>query len=98
MDIMQIILLALFVEAIIQIFKPIWNKSATQLTVTEWISMGVGVVFAVIAKINMLDGLVPIDSPILLYLLYGMTGLAIGRGPSFLHDLWAKLSTKTTDK
>lgn len=98
MSIISFILIAMFIEAIISIFKPIWNKEATPITVPEYISMVLGVFIAVIAKLNLLDGLVTVNNTILLYLFYVMSGIALGRGPSFIYDLWQKFkSTSGTD-
>ena len=56
-DILSMMVIALFIEAITQIFKPVWDKSATPLTVPEWLSMLIGIFIAVAARINMLDGM-----------------------------------------
>lgn len=95
MSIISFILIAMFIEAIISIFKPVWNKEATPITVPEYISMGLGVFIAVIAKLNLLDGLVTVDNIILLYVFYVMSGIALGRGPSFIYDLWQKFKTSS---
>lgn len=91
MDLANLIILALFVEAIVQTIKPIWDKTAGKITIAEIVSMGIGVVIAVIAKINFLAGLIEITQPVLLYVLYSFTGVALGRGPSFVHDLWKRV-------
>jgi len=91
MDLANLIILALFVEAIVQTIKPIWDKTAGMITVAEIVSMGIGIVIAVVAKINFLAGVVEISEPVLLYVLYALTGVALGRGPSFVHDLWKKM-------
>ena len=91
MDLANLIILALFVEAIVQTMKPIWDKSAGKITTAEIVSMGIGVVLAVVAKINFLAGVLDVTQPVLLYLLYALTGVALGRGPSFVHDLWEKI-------
>ena len=93
MDLANLIILALFVEAIVQTMKPIWDKTAGKVTVAEIVSMGIGVVIAVVAKINFLAAVVDVTHPVLLYTLYLLTGVALGRGPSFLHDLWMKINT-----
>lgn len=90
-EIFSMMVIALFIEAVIQIFKPVWDKSASPLTVPEWMSMLIGIFIAVAARINMLDGLIPVDNIVLVYLFYIFTGIALGRGPSFVHDLWQKL-------
>lgn len=97
MSIISFILIAMFIEAIISIFKPIWDKTAIPITVPEYISMAVGVFIAVIAKLNLLDGLVTVSSTILMYLFYVMSGIALGRGPSFIYDLWNKFKTASSD-
>ena len=91
MDLANLIILALFVEAIVQTMKPIWDKNAGKITVAEIVSMGIGIVIAVVAKINFLAGVMEISEPVLLYALYALTGVALGRGPSFVHDLWNKM-------
>ena len=90
-DILSMMVIALFIEAITQIFKPVWDKSATPLTVPEWLSMLIGIFIAVAARINMLDGMMQTDNIVLVYLFYIFTGIAIGRGPSFVHDLWSRI-------
>lgn len=91
MDLVNLIILALFVEAVVQTLKPLWDKAAGGITVAEIVSMGIGVVIAVIAKINFLAGVVNVTQPVLLFVLYVLTGIALGRGPSFVHDLWIKV-------
>ncbi len=98
MDLANLIILALFVEAIVQTLKPLWDKTAGKITVAEIVSMGIGVVIAVVAKINFLAGMVEITEPVLLYVLYALTGVALGRGPSFVHDLWGKMRESLTYK
>ena len=40
----------------------------------------------------MLDAVVVIETPGWVeYLFYVMTGIALGRGPSFLYDLWKRI-------
>lgn len=94
MDLANLIILALFVEAIVQTVKPIWDKVAGKITVAEIVSMGIGIVIAVVAKINFLTGVVHFTQPLLLYVLYVLTGVALGRGPSFTHDLWMAIREK----
>jgi hypothetical protein len=90
MNLISIILIAMLVEAVIQAIKPLWDKTAKPLTVPELISMGIGVVIALVGKINLIGALVITENIILLYIFYILTGIAIGRGPSFIHDVWAK--------
>lgn len=93
LEITDVILIALFIEAIVNALKPIWTKGETQFTVSEYVSMGMGVLLAVSCKINMLAYMVEIiDYPIWVeYIFYVLTGIAIGRGTNFLYDLWNKL-------
>ena len=94
MDLANLIILALFVEAIVQTIKPIWDKTAGKITTAEIVSMAIGILISVVAKINFLAGVIEISQPMLLYVLYALTGVALGRGPSFVHDLWGKLKIK----
>jgi len=94
MDLANLIILALFVEAIVQTIKPLWDKTAGKITVAEIVSMGIGIVIAVVAKINFLAGVLDISEPALLYVLYALTGVALGRGPSFVHDLWGRIRAR----
>lgn len=98
MDLANLIILALFVEAIVQTIKPIWDKTAGKITVAEIVSMAIGVVIAVVAKINFIAGVVEVTQPVLLYVLYSLTGVALGRGPSFVHDLWGKIKESILSK
>lgn len=91
MNITDLIMIALFIEAVVNVLKPIWDKSAGKITVAEIVSMSVGVVIAVVAKINFMSGVVDITEPVLVYLMYVLTGVALGRGPSFVYDLWQKI-------
>jgi len=91
MTITNLILIALFVEAIVQQLKPLWDKTAGKITVAEIVSMCLGILIAIVARINFLAGVVDITQPVLLYVMYVLTGVALGRGPSFVHDLWVKI-------
>ena len=91
MDLANLIILALFVEAIVQTIKPIWDKTTGKITIAEIVSMCIGILIAIVAKINFLAGVIEIAQPALLYVLYALTGVALGRGPSFVHDLWGKI-------
>ena len=65
MTLTNLVLIALFVEAIVQQLKPIWDKTAGKVTVAEIVSMCLGVLIAVVAKINFLAGVVEISQPLL---------------------------------
>lgn len=97
MTLTNLVLIALFVEAIVQQLKPIWDKTAGKITVAEIVSMCLGVLIAVVAKINFLAGVIDITQPVLLYILYVLTGIALGRGPSFVHDLWVKIKANLSE-
>lgn len=98
MTITNLILIALFVEAIVQQLKPLWDKTAGKITVAEIVSMSLGVLIAIVAKINFLAGVVEISQPLLQYVMYILTGVALGRGPSFVHDLWVKIKNGITSE
>jgi len=92
------ILIALFIEAIVQQLKPLWDRTAGKITIAEVVSMCIGVLIAVVAKVNFLAGVVEITQPVLLYAMYVLTGVALGRGPSFVHDLWVKIRDSIANK
>ena len=92
----QIIMLALFVEAIVSALKPVWKDGGKGLSVTEIVSIVIGVVLAVAMRIDLFTTLVDVDllweTPTWLdYVFYAMSGVAIGRGPSFIYDLWVNI-------
>ncbi len=92
MQITDIILIALFIEAIVNAIKPIWVKEGEKFTVSEYVSMAMGILLAVSCKINMLAYVVEVNYPLWVeYIFYVLTGVAIGRGTNFLYDLWKKL-------
>ena len=91
-EIANIILMALFIEAVVDALKPLWTKEGEKFTVAEYVSMGIGILLAVSCKINMLSMVVQAEYPVWVeYIFYVLTGIAIGRGTNFLYDLWAKL-------
>ena len=98
MTIISYILIALFIEAIINIFKPLWNNEADKITVPEYIAMGLGVLIANFIGANILDGLITVDSVIVTRIFYCMTGIAMGRGPSFIYDLWGSLKSSANSE
>lgn len=88
----DVILIALFIEAIVNALKPLWTKGEGQLTVSDYVSMGMGVLLAVTCRINMLAFVLDANYPEWVeYIFYALTGVAIGRGTNFLYDLWGKL-------
>lgn len=89
----DLILIALFIEAIVNAIKPIWTGE-NKLTASEYVSMAIGILLAVACKIDMLGYVVEIEYPFPVwveYVFYVLTGIAIGRGTNFLYDLWGKL-------
>lgn len=95
MDILSLLLIAFFIEAVIDAIKPLWNPDTQKLSMTEIASMALGVLVAVALKLNMLEfaGITLLVAPWVNYIFYVCTGIAIGRGPSFLFDLWNHLKT-----
>ncbi|MBQ8111380.1 MAG: hypothetical protein IJ124_14585 [Clostridia bacterium] len=92
----NIIMLALFVEAIVSAIKPLWKDGGKGLSVTEIVSIVVGIVMAVALRIDLFRVLVESEviwdaPPWVDYVFYVMTGVAIGRGPSFIYDLWQEI-------
>ena len=92
MTITDMLMIALFIEAIVNALKPIWQEDGEKMTASEYVAMGFGVIFAVSCKINMLAYVVDVETvPWMNYFFYAMTGIAIGRGTNFLYDLWEKM-------
>jgi len=91
-QITDIILIALFIEAIVNALKPLWTKGENKMTVSEIVAMGMGILLAVTCKINMLTYIVELTYPAwVTYIFYVLTGIALGRGTNFVYDLWNKL-------
>lgn len=98
-SISDMILIALFIEAIVNALKPIWEEGGQKLTASEYVAMGLGVIFAMCCKLNLLSGVVETDYPAWMnYVFYALTGIAIGRGTNFLYDLWDKLKAWKSGK
>ena len=92
MTITDMLIIALFIEAIVNALKPIWQEDGEKMTASEYVAMGFGVIFAVSCKINMLAYVVDVETaPWMNYFFYALTGIAIGRGTNFLYDLWEKM-------
>ena len=97
MNIVMIIVFAILIEAIVQLVKPLWGeKLIGKLSITEIVSMALGVLIAVLARLNVADAL-GVTQPAVLYIMYVFTGMAMGRGASFIHDLWLKISVSIGD-
>lgn len=91
-QITDIIMIALFIEAIVNALKPLWTKDGDRMTVSELVSMGMGILLAVTCKINMLAYVVELTYPAwVTTIFYVLTGIALGRGTNFVYDLWKKL-------
>lgn len=97
-SISALITIALFIEALVQVIKPIYNEEAKKFSIPEIISVAAGILVAVIGKINLLEGLITTDNIVAIYILYGLSGIALGRGPSFVHDLWSKIKIFNIDQ
>lgn len=94
MEFFNVLLIALFIEAIVNTLKPIWTKGEKKMSVSEYVAMGIGILLAVSCKIDMLGYIVELTWPMpgwVQYIFYVLTGIAIGRGTNFLYDLWNKL-------
>lgn len=93
---MMLILIALFIEAIVSAIKPLWSRDGERMSVAEIVSIIVGVLLAVTCRLDILrlvagDDILANSPPWVEYIFYVMSGVAIGRGPSFLWDLWQKI-------
>lgn len=91
-QITDIILIALFIEAIVNALKPLWTQGENKMTISELVAMGMGILLAVTCKINMLATIVELTYPAwVTVIFYVLTGIALGRGTNFVYDLWNKL-------
>ena len=93
MEIMNLLLLALLIETVVTVVKPLWSRDGKRMSVAEGVSILLGVLLAVALKINLMtfltDWAAVNDAPEWVkYVFYALTGIALGRGPSFLYDLW----------
>lgn len=91
-----IMIVSLFVAAVVDCIKPLWSKNGAKVEVAEIVSMCVGVVIAVSCRINLLyyisDAYIQLGAPKFVeYIFYVMTGIAMGRGASFLKDIWERV-------
>ena len=98
-QITDIILIALFIEAIVNALKPLWTAGENKMTVSELVAMGMGILLAVTCKINMLAYVVELTYPDwVTVIFYVLTGIALGRGTNFVYDLWNKLKEWQTSQ
>lgn len=101
MQYINIILIAMFIEAIVTAIKPLWSKEdGKKMSVAEIVSIVIGIVLAVSCKLNMLayfadETFLAGAPPWVLYIFYVLTGIALGRGPSFIWDLWQRIKKAT---
>lgn len=91
----SIIVIALFIEAVVGALKPLWKADGKSMTVTEIVSICIGVLIAVLTKMDIVSHVCDYsiwDMPKWgVYVFYVMTGIGIGRGPSFVYDLWKSM-------
>jgi hypothetical protein len=97
MQYINIVLIAMFIEGVVTAIKPLWSRNGSEeMSVSEIVSIVIGIVLAVSCRINMLAYFVQdsflAETPVFVhYIFYAMTGVALGRGPSFLWDLWNRI-------
>lgn len=81
MQITDVILIALFIEAIVNVLKPIWCKEDGGLSISEYVSMGLGILLAVACRINMLAYVVETTYPLWVeYTLWNLAKKLLGKG------------------
>lgn len=90
MSIINIITVALLVEAIWETLKMVWQKGKVNINAIG--SLIVGIFIAVVAKVDLfnLQGII-ITIP---YVPYILTGILISRGSNFIHELYNNISSK----
>ncbi len=89
-SIIQMLVISVFIEAVVQVIKPMF-KSNLKLAKWDFISIGLGVAIALSMELNLLEGIVEANNEITLFFFRLFSGVALGRGPSFIHDLWRRL-------
>lgn len=96
MPIVNVLLLSILIEAVVSAIKPLWSKGSERMSVSEIVSIFLGIVLAVSCRLNVMEYLAEWEviadaPPFVYYIFYILTGIALGRGPSFLWDLWQRL-------
>ena len=88
-----ILMLALFIEAIVDALKPLWSKdSDKRMSASEIVSIVIGIFVALACRLNLLEMVAAFEYPTwMAYVFYVMTGIAIGRGTNFIYDLWGRM-------
>ena len=90
----SVIVLALFIEAVVSAIKPLWTQGE-KMGPSEIVPICIGIVLAVALKIDLLSYVSEYTlfnmPPWAYYIFYVMSGIAIGRGPSFVYDLWESI-------
>jgi len=89
MNIIQLIIVALIVEAVWETAKMTWQHGKVDVDRIGSICLGILLAFG--AKV---DFLALVGIPLIIpYLGYVLTGLIISRGSNFVHDLWVSLQS-----
>jgi len=88
-----LIMAAFLVEFVVQALKSIFpspKESEKALRFWELIATGVGILVAVLVRVNVVD-LVLVTDGVSWWIGVGITGIIIGRGASFVYSLIGKL-------
>ena len=86
MNFTHLALVAFLVEALIQTIKPIYDKQKGGLNIDKLVSIIVGILVCVAARVDLFAelGLV-VEVP---YLGFVLTGVIASRGSNFVHDIF----------
>lgn len=98
LTITNLLAIGVFLQAVVQTVKPIYDPESKRFSLPEVISVVAGIIVAIIGQINLLEGIFTTDSTIALYILYGISGIVCGRSASFVHDLFNKMRNFNLDK
>jgi hypothetical protein len=98
LTITNLLAIGVFLQAVVQTVKPIYDPESKRFSLPEVISVVAGIIVAIIGQINLLEGIFTTDSTIALYILYGVSGIVCGRSASFVHDLFNKMRNFNLDK
>lgn len=103
MPVVNIILLSILIEAVVSAIKPLWSKDSERMSVAEIVSIALGIILSVSCRLNVMEYVaeweVIADAPPFgNYIFYILTGIALGRGPSFLWDVWERIRKAANGK
>lgn len=86
----QIAVVGILIESIIESLKPIWDSSKRENIAEYYVTLGLGIVIALLGGFDLFAAA---DVPLSFFEILGpypgmvFTGLVLGRGSNYIHDL-----------